>query len=179
MSEKQFDLQPFSASEHPRALDLRVAVERMPGVLSLRYNLSDPAGRVALAVPAESPRRENQLWEETCLECFIATPGSSAYWEFNFAPSGHWNVYHFDAYRQGMREEMKFEAMPVQIHPTPNALTLMAEIDLQRMYLRNLPVQVGVTAVIKTLDGAVSYWALTHAGAQPDFHLRESFAIKM
>ena len=179
MLEKNFDLQPFPASEHPRDLQLRVVVDRNPHILTLRYELSDPAAQVALAAPAESPLRKNNLWEETCFECFIATPGSSAYWEFNFAPSGNWNAYHFEAYRQGMREETNFEAMPLRISRAPNVLTLIAEIDLRKMYLGNLSIQLGLTAVIKTSDDAVSFYALAHHGAQPDFHLRESFGVEI
>lgn len=178
MSEQLFDLYPFPASDHPHDLNLRVAIERSPHLVTLRYELSDPAAQVALTAPAESPRRKNSLWEDTCLECFIATPGSFAYWEFNFAPSGDWNVYQFETYRQGMREETKIEAMPLQISRTPNALTLSAKIDLRKMYLGNLPIQVGLTAVIKTIHGAVSYWALSHRDTQPDFHLLESFVVE-
>ena len=35
----------------------------------------------------------------------------------------------------------------------------------------------GLTAVIETLDGAISYWALAHPAEKPDFHHPDSFIL--
>ena len=33
--------------------------------------------------------------------------------------------------------------------------------------------------VIEAADGSKSYWALAHGASQPDFHLRQSFALTL
>ncbi|MND06273.1 hypothetical protein D3C83_275510 [compost metagenome] len=38
---------------------------------------------------------------------------------------------------------------------------------------------VGLAAVIEAADGALSYWALRHAPAKPDFHHRDAFALAL
>jgi hypothetical protein len=36
-----------------------------------------------------------------------------------------------------------------------------------------------VSAVVETLDGALSYWALRHPPGKPDFHHADSFALEL
>jgi hypothetical protein len=42
-----------------------------------------------------------------------------------------------------------------------------------------LPLEVSLTAVIEQVGQGVSYWALAHTGAEPDFHRRDSFGLKL
>ncbi len=39
--------------------------------------------------------------------------------------------------------------------------------------------RIGLSVVIEASDGSKSYWALAHGAAQPDFHLRQSFALTL
>ena len=39
--------------------------------------------------------------------------------------------------------------------------------------------QLGLTAVIEAADGSKHSWALAHCAAQPDFHVRQSFALTL
>lgn len=39
------------------------------------------------------------LWQETCLECFIAPKSSATYIEVNASPNGRYALYRFDDYR--------------------------------------------------------------------------------
>ncbi|NMF90687.1 hypothetical protein GPA26_19635, partial [Aromatoleum petrolei] len=41
------------------------------------------------------------------------------------------------------------------------------------------PLELGLTAVVETLDGTLSYWALRHPSARPDFHLRDAFTLPL
>jgi len=45
---------------------------------------------------------------------------------FNLSPAGHWNIYRFEDYRQGMQEEMAF-VTPFSVH---NQWTLYARLEL-------------------------------------------------
>ena len=66
-------------------------------------------------MPADMPARRDRLWEETCFEFFLAVKNSPRYWEFNLSPAGHWNVYRFADYRQGMQEEPAFASLPFSV----------------------------------------------------------------
>lgn len=39
--------------------------------------------------------------------------------------------------------------------------------------------QIGLSAVIATKEGAISYWALAHPPGKPDFHHKDCFALKL
>ncbi|MBI5035683.1 MAG: DOMON-like domain-containing protein [Chloroflexi bacterium] len=181
MTQQIFDLRPFPGSNVPTDVRITTRVERRSNLLTVRYSLKDSSSLIAIPLMVDPSQRKSKLWEETCFECFAAKkPGfSNEYWEFNLSPSGNWNVYRFDAYRQAMKAEVGFSALPFRVNRAQESLTLEVEIDLGKIGLRDVPVQVGITAVVKLKTGDVSYWALAHCGKQPDFHLRESFVIEL
>jgi hypothetical protein len=39
--------------------------------------------------------------------------------------------------------------------------------------------RVGLSAVIEANDGTLSYWALKHPAAKPDFHHPDSFVLEL
>jgi len=94
------------------------------------------------------------------------------------SPSGDWNVYAMDAYRQvNMREESAFAELPFEFRKVNNEISLEISLDLRPILQPDQVLQIGITTIIQTADGSESYWALAHPGAQADFHLRDSFAI--
>src|SRR4051812_42667023 len=71
------------------------------GTLSAHYVID--ADVASLNVPAAGPPHLGRdLWRHTCCEMFISR-GGPGYHELNFAPSGAWSAYAFDAYRYGGR----------------------------------------------------------------------------
>jgi hypothetical protein len=38
---------------------------------------------------------------------------------------------------------------------------------------------VGISAVVATKSGEISYWALAHPAGSPDFHHKDCFALKL
>jgi len=100
------------------------------------------------------------------------------FWEFNLSPSGHWNVFRFSAYREGMQEDAAIGSLPFIVQRQSGAFSLSLNIDLDRIIRSDQVMAVGVSAVIKSRRGETSYWALTHLGKQVDFHRRESFIIE-
>jgi hypothetical protein len=42
-----------------------------------------------------------------------------------------------------------------------------------------LPLEISLTAVIDQVGQGGSYWALAHTGAEPDFHRRDSFRLRL
>lgn len=156
-------LTPHPDTPCPAVRRLEAAARRTGSGLALRYVLAGDLGGLAIP-PAAAAARADGLWAHTCFEAFLGGDGE-AYLEFNFSPSGQWAAYRFDGYRQGMAP---LEMAPPRIEVTRSngVLELTAEITLDL----EGPLRVGLTAVVETASGAVSYWALQHPAGEPDFH---------
>jgi len=177
MSVQDFSLYPFDSAFDPAILNLAGRIARTDHRLMLQYNLYDDHSKVLIPV-AKFPRREHHLWKTTCFEFFISMKNDRRYWEFNLSPSGDWNVYRFDDYRVGIQEETAFESLPFSVETRSDQTSLTIELDLNLINLTQ-PLEVGITAVIEQIDRKITYWAIEHCGTEADFHLRESFALKL
>jgi hypothetical protein len=174
----RFFLKPFPGEGNPAGIAIGGSIARSADALSVRCEVRGDLSKVSIPLAAEAPRRQDRLWEETCLELFLGTTDSAEYWEVNLSPSGHWNVYRFDKYREGMREEPGITSLPFQVRTQPDALRLSLDLDLRKI----LPqvqgaVEAGVCAVLRPVAGKTSHWALTHPASRPDFHRRDGFAL--
>jgi hypothetical protein len=176
-------LQPFGGSAATLGLRLEGWLARLGDQLRVRYHLSGDLGSVRLPPPAAArPVRRDGLWEHTCFELFLAAEGAAPYWEMNLAPSGDWNLYRLDHYRQGLRPEPDRDALPLMIRRGAEGLVLTVELALPgelAQACRERPLRLGVTAVIEQQGGALSYWALVHGGLEADFHRREDFLLRL
>ena len=179
MNSRSFSLKPFQSAGLLPGLEITGSIERYSDRLSMSYALSGPMDEVVLPAPADKRVRKNRLWEETCFEFFLGVKSFEHYWEFNLSPAGHWNVYRFMSYRQGMQEEPAFTSLPFGVRIQPETLRLILELDPDRIIPPGRVLQVGISAVIKTIHGDITYWALTHPGPQPDFHRRDSFIVEL
>lgn len=179
MNHQAFALHPFSAANAPANLQLTGTIARQAHRLYLRYVLSGDLSKIAIAPPSDQPARKHELWQETCFEFFLGLQDSDRYWEFNLSPAGHWNVYCFDGYRQGMQEETAFTELPFVVEAQPEHLSLSLELNLQAIAPVEAPLDVAITTVIKSQDEEVTYWALVHTGAEADFHRRDSFVLQI
>lgn len=177
MNVRSFSLAPFPGEEHGPDIRITGTIGRRASALSIRCALLGNLSEVALPEPAESAGRRDRLWEESCLEIFLAAKGSERYWEFNLSPSGHWNAYRFTSYRMQMREEPAFLSLPLRVRATPQGLRLSLELDIGKVVPAGEVVDAAVAAVIKTPSGGTSHWALVHPGPRPDFHRRDGFAL--
>jgi hypothetical protein len=180
MNDQSFSLQPFPPASPLPDLKITGNIARCSNTLAIRYALLGPLAELVIPAPADMPAHKNTLWEETCFEFFLGIKNSDRYWEFNLSPAGHWNVYRFKAYRQEMQEEPAFTSLrfSVQNHSS-DALRLALELNLDTIVPAEQPLEVGISAVIKPVNGKVTYWALTHPGPQADFHRRDSFIIEL
>lgn len=166
-------LQPHPDTPCDSVESLCVEVRRDgPGGLALRYVLAGVTGALAMPV-APAAGRTDLLWEHTCFEAFVAGPGES-YLEFNFAPSGQWAAYRFDGYRQGMAP-LEITPPRIELDTTGDRLELRVTLDLQRRDALRL----ALSAVIEEVGGRLSYWALAHPAAHPDFHHRAGFVLRL
>lgn len=177
MSDQIFSLQPLSQTPS-NDLEIIGTVARRANVLTISYSLLGDLADVSVP-PAETPTRQSQLWEATCFEFFLGTKNDKQYWEFNLSPAGHWNVYCFDDYRQGMKEETAFPILPFSVQSEPDALSVALKINLGAIFAASQGLEMAIAAVVKHSNGDLSHWALKHPGKEPDFHLRDSFTIKL
>jgi hypothetical protein len=132
-----------------------------------------------LCIPAPGPPRSaDRLWEQTCFEAFVGVMNSPTYYEFNFAPSGQWAAYAFQAYRKGQGIELE---PSLSWRRTAERLELDAVIQLDRLpgILRGQPLRCGLSTVIEDRHGERSYWALRHPPGRPDFHHPDAFALEL
>jgi hypothetical protein len=160
-------------------MQLAGSLTRSSGSLLLQYELRGKLAQILLPEPAAAPSRRPDLWQSTCFEFFVAVKDSPHYWEVNLSPSGDWNVYAFAGYRAGMQEEPAFAALPFAVRRSPEGVQLAIAFALETIVSADQPVSLAVSAVIKDRNGRSSYWALTHCGPKPDFHLREGFVLTL
>jgi hypothetical protein len=175
----EFALQPFATDDLLPKLELTGKLDRAGNLLSIEYQLRGDLNHIEILSPAQLPTRQDRLWEATCFEFFVGIPGDRNYWEFNLAPTGDWNIFHLNDYRQGLRPELAFTTLPLTIDRQANLLSLSVKLDLNRIIPVVQSIEVSVTAVVKSVRGEISYWALTHCGSIADFHLRDSFTIEI
>jgi hypothetical protein len=174
-----FSLKAFHVPDPALPFTVTGTVERSANTFSICYVLRGALEGLIIPALRSKRLREPGLWNGTCCEFFLAIEGSPQYWEFNLSPSGSWNVYRFDDYRQGMKEERAFASVPFQVSPGTDSLVLSLTFDLGTIMRVDRALELAVSAVIQQRDGMLTYWALVHPGPQPDFHRREGFVIRL
>jgi len=173
-------LHPF----HP-VQQWQIAVEcvlaRKNDALQLTYSLVGELEGVVLPLNLEEStgQRLDGLWQSTCFECFFTAGTGSGYHELNLSPRGDWNLYAFDSYRSGMREEARVASLQLASRYVPGACVVETCLDLEGLGLSNSSLSLGLSAVLAHPDGSLSYWALCHPEIQPDFHDNSAFIVSM
>lgn len=167
------------SSQWVQGIEARV-VRTERGSLALTYSLTGDITRVRIP-PLRAPRRADGLWRHTCFELFIAVKGEPTYYEFNFAPSGEWAAYVFKSYRDGGPIEDDRPDPEIMVRRAANNFKLEAFVRLDRFLAVNpqMPLRMGLSAVIEENDGTLSYWVLKHPSGKPDFHHPDSFVLEM
>jgi len=155
-----------------------ISIEK--GSVALRYSLKGDITRLRIP-PPRYPRRADRLWQHTCFEVFIAVKGEPTYYEFNFSPSGEWAAYGFKSYRDGGPIEDDGLHPEIVVRSAANIFELEAIVRLDRLpaITRQMPLRIGLSAVIEENDGTLSHWALKHPPGKPDFHHPDSFALEL
>lgn len=182
MTTERLTLQPFtppaSAASHWR---LTARADRQDGLLHLHYRLEDPEGAQdgprGLVLEGRAAQRQDNLWQHTCFEAFIAIPGQEAYWELNLAPGGGWNLYRLSSYRSPLEPEQALQQLPLASRQGHGWLTLETAVPLPAPPAAAAELQLNLCAVLEAEGGELSYWALHHPGPEADFHRRDGFRL--
>ena len=159
---------------------IRVLVRRTGTELELTYHLDGDISRIRIPSPT-TPGAGTQLWQHTCFEAFIALEELDAYHEFNFAPSGEWAVQAFRGYRDAVRLDNTIPPMHIAVRATDQLLELETSIRFESLSANyaNSVLRLGLSAVVEAGDGTLSYWALQHNAARPDFHDANTYALRL
>jgi len=179
MDLRSFSLKPFEGEGNGPEVKITGTIVRQTGELSIGCTLQGNLPELAIPAPEKSPERKDRLWEETCLELFLGEEGSDRYWEFHLSPAGHWNVYRFTSYRKEMREEQDFTSLPFRVRKEPEAFRFSLDVGIGKIIPPDRTIEVGVGAIIKTVAGKTTHWALIHPGPRPDFHRRDGFTLNI
>lgn len=177
MAEYSFSLIPFPDANIP---DIRIkgTVSRQKNLLSVRFLLTGEIDIIFFPERTLPAQRKDDLWRTTCFEFFLAIPNKPEYWEFNMSPSGDWNAYHMDAYRQiGLREESSIQSFQFSVNNGGESVIVEAALDLTPFIQDDQQIQAEITSVIEDKNGHETYWALMHPGREADFHRREGFVL--
>ncbi len=157
---------------------LTIAVERRAAhQIWLRYHLEIPEEALSTPAPAE-PQRADNLWRTTCFELFVRSPGKAAYAEYNFSPTAQWAAYRFDAEREGMAALDMPMPPDIGLDMSDSHFALETTLTLPPEW-RDCALDIAISAIIETVEGAKSYWALAHPADRPDFHHPGSFALRL
>ena len=175
---RTFSLIPFPGGDHLPDIKITGKIARRMNTLTIHYDLRGNIAEVDIPTQTDRPNRKDNLWESTCFEFFFGVKDSDRYWEFNLSPSGHWNIYSFNAYRQGMQEEMAFAELPFTIQMRSDAFLLSLDLDLDQIFQEDRVLEVAISSVIRFKDDRIFYWALAHPSQQADFHDRKGFILK-
>lgn len=164
-------------------------IERRGRYLQFDVKLRDMPDRLIFSPPAVERQRRDLLWQSTCLEFFIQPHGQESYVEWNLSPEGDWACYEFSRYRERVNDDDAACSMLHDVVASPEYSANTTDRTMQGSVL--LPTDgacnVGVSMVLavagdEAKDGgtvALSYWALAHSGAQPDFHRSADWRVAL
>jgi hypothetical protein len=172
-------LVPFPDGAIVPSVQITGTATREGNYLSLTYQIEGEVNAILWPELVASPQRIQGLWEQTCLECFIAVPQSPNYWELNLSSNQNWNLFALDGYRSGLQESPTFSKFPFDCYSAFDQVTLTARFNLSLLIAPTDAIELSMTAVIQSIsDQRCSYWAIAHAGQEPDFHQRDSFVLR-
>lgn len=167
---------PHPGHAHP-PLDIGVKVTLLgTDVLKLEYVVVGSVDDLLIPERVE-PERRDGLWQRMCFEAFMRLEDGSSYVEYNFAPSSEWAIYQFDRYREGMVEAPLPEP-DIFVERNKRRFCQTVIVDAAALLSRGWKA-LALSAVIETVHGAKSYWALRHPPGKPDFHHPDCFALEL
>ena len=140
--------------------------------LNLTYQLHLTNPRIWRLPSPCQPAPAEGLWQHSCCEAFVAAlEQETAYHEFNFSPSGQWVHYAFGAERVRDPMARTGHAPPhISVGTQPQGWRITASLALDALPPSQQGWTLGLSAVLERDDGQLSYWALAHPRAAPDFH---------
>ena len=148
------------------------------GTLHVAFRLEGDVSRIRWP-PAGPAREGTRLWEHTCFELFIARKEEPTYHELNAAPSREWAIYAFRDYREPAPQPHERVVPEISVRRSGESFELEVRLALTHLSLEyaDASLRIGLSAVVETKEGRLSYWALRHPRDKPDFHDPDAFVL--
>lgn len=167
-------LTPFTGDPEHRIF---FAVSNTNGTLTCDYSIEGNTADIMLA-EATGGARKMYLWLTTCFELFIRPDGGTAYYEFNFAPNGDYNIFRFEVYRGPLVESNDFTACSRIVTLDREHLHFRAEITpAKRFPLRGFSFLPSMVLKLKT--GDEFFLASHHSSPNADFHDHNTYKNRL
>jgi len=177
-----FELVPFHFPKPPLSdltppnIHISGTIQIKQTTLKIQYRVSgEDVLRILWPEDSSQPEIKDDLWRSTCFEMFMATKFDPGYLEYNFSPSRDWAMFAFTKYR----DRKEFGDMP-DLHIRNGCIDskILTEVSfiIDSEY-QDKHLDVGMSAIIETVEGDIFYYALAHDGNSPDFHIRNTFMI--
>jgi hypothetical protein len=177
-----FQLTPFH-KETNQDISITGSVSLFSGELHIQYSLHQAAqgnsSPVLWPSAKQTVSRCDGIWQSTCMELFISSPSMQRYWEYNFCPSGDWNIYQLSDYRSTLQVEPSCRQPAITYCQKPGVWELDVVTQLPNPLIDQPVLILAITAVVKQQNGELSYWALHHGGGEADFHRRDGFQLSL
>jgi hypothetical protein len=177
-----FQLTPFQ-KEPNQAISITGSVGLLCGELHIQYNLNqDVQGNNSPVLwPSAKPTacRRDGIWQSTCMELFISTPSMQRYWEYNFCPSGDWNIYQLSDYRTNLQADANCRQPSITQRTQSGGYELAVITQLPAALVDQQELILAITAGVEQRNGQCSYWAMHHGGSEADFHRRDGFQLRL
>ncbi len=171
----KFSLTPFKKEGAP-TITIASEFNNTEECIYISYKLQGNLPALDLGTGTPKHARVIKLWEKSCFELFIKNEKNS-YMEFNFSPDFEWNAFYFEKKGDALSEYAPMDKVEFDILLSMDVFHLIVKIDKSKFpegFFKG-EMSAGITSVIKTKAGDLSYWALSHHDTRPNFHDFRSF----
>jgi glutaredoxin-related protein len=174
----KFSLIPFDPQSAPK-IYIESELNKTNESIFISYKLQGDLSSIELGDGNPKHAREIKLWEKTCFELFIKDNNNS-YIEFNFSPDFEWNCFYFEKKGNALEEYKKMELVKFDILFSNEVVHVIVELHNNMFpdHFFDGSLSAGISSVIKSKNGILSYWALSHEDQRPNFHHFDSFKCK-
>jgi len=126
----------------------------------------------------EQQQRANELWKETCFELFFTRKDSDKYYEINISPTTKWNLYHFDSYREGIREVTNILPPSIKIIKERDSIEFSVKIQFLNKEVLNQIDTFNLATILLDHYEIRHFYTIQRREGSVDFHDRENWKTK-
>ncbi|OQW47306.1 MAG: hypothetical protein A4S09_16050 [Proteobacteria bacterium SG_bin7] len=170
----EYQLIPFSPN---KTFNVWSALKVLDHEIDVTFTVTGELSKLYIPDGKSNPQRLDNLWKHTCFETFIKQSSQRNYIEINASPSGDWALYSFTDYHQGMANVSEVNDFKVSssFDKKKESLKCWYTINLKPFLLPENNLDIGLSCILETNKGELSYWAINHKNEKPDFHLASNF----